>query len=93
MLVPETFLCLQRLINTAVELSRNGRIQASYRNWLSIENGIEHDGGTRSRESLRTGCHFVQQQAKRKQIRASVDFFSPSLLGRHVCDSAESRSW
>ncbi len=34
--------------------------------------------------------HFIEHQAKRKQIRARVQVFSAHLLGRHVRDGAKS---
>src|SRR6266566_3989705 len=42
---------------------------------------------------LLAGCHFVQDSAKGKQIRASVQFFPPRLLRGHVRHRAHCRTW
>src|SRR5689334_18941704 len=92
MLISETAFLFEGLVDTALQIERNGRIQVCRARRCAVQNRIVDDGSAWSRKGLSSGCHFIKEEAQREQIRSRVDFLRARLLGRHVRDRAESRS-
>src|SRR5215468_3318123 len=92
MLIPEPALLFERLVDTALQIVRNGRIQVSRARGHAVQNRIINDGCAWSRKGLSSSCHFIKEQAQREQIRSRVDFLSARLLRRHVRDRPKRRS-
>src|SRR6185437_3625399 len=86
MLVANVAILLKRLIDDALEFSGNFRIQTYRRYGRFLQNRIKNNGCGVAGEGGASGDHFVEHGAKRKQIRANVEFLAARLLGRHVRD-------
>src|ERR1700690_4564532 len=82
-LIAEIALLLERLVNDALELRREFRIQANGRRRNLIENGIEYCRRSGSLESHVARGHFVEHHAKRKKIGARIQLFTKRLLRTH----------
>src|SRR5258708_29611400 len=55
-----------------------------------MKNFVENSAGAFAFKGKNAGGHFVEQNAERKEIRASVELLAENLFGRHVRDGAES---
>ena len=91
-LIAQIAVLLQRAIEDALELRRQVWIQLIRRRRVAIENAFEDHGRSIPVECLLAGCRLVERCAQRKQVGAPVEFFSPSLLGRHIGDRPQGAS-
>ena len=67
-------------------------IQLIRRRRVAVENAFEDDGRSIPIERLLAGGRLVERCAQGKQVGAPIEFFSPSLLGRHVGDRPQGAS-
>src|SRR6267142_998246 len=59
----------------------------------AVEDAVEDYACAFSTEGQLAGRHFVEDNAKRKEIGTGVQLLGSNLLGRHVSNSSQSRSW
>ena len=72
------------VLDDALELTGNGRVEIRHRDGLGV-----HDGHDQVRRALRlegalAGRHLVEHLAQREDVRAGVDGLALELLRRHV---------
>jgi hypothetical protein len=91
-LIAQVPVFLQRLVDDVFQLGRNLAIESNRRRRIGIQYGVEDQRRGFSMERQRSGCHFVQNCAGRKQIGASIQFPALGLLRRHVSNGAERRA-
>jgi hypothetical protein len=63
---------LKGLGDDLVQSPGDGRPQFTCRRWSVVKDRLTNNRGGFSRESSASGCHLVQNQSERKQIRASI---------------------
>jgi len=89
-LIAQCGVFFERFVNDAFELSRESGIEADGRDRRMIENAVENFRGTVTAECRAPSGHFVEDDAKAKEIAASVEIAAAGLFRRHVGDGAES---
>src|SRR6266851_1976995 len=92
MLVANIAILFQGFIDDAFQFRWQVRIQTHGRRWSPIQNGFKDKTRGFTPEWQRSGAHLVQDCTERKQVCASIEFFSLDLLGRHVRHSAQRRT-
>ena len=79
----------QSLADEAAEFIWNFRIKADRRDGRAIQNRVVENRRCVSIEGHASRGHFVEDSAEAEEVRARVEHFAASLLGRHVSHSAE----
>ncbi len=91
-MVADVSVFFKRCVDDAIEFSRNVGIEPDRWRWRLVENRVEERCRGVSAKRKRTGSHFVQDGAKRKEISAGVEFFAQCLLRRHIGDRTQGAS-
>jgi hypothetical protein len=58
-----------------------------------VQNRIKQNGRRVTAKRNSAGRHLIQHGSEGEQVRPSVEFFAPCLLGRHICSRANRRAW
>src|ERR1019366_7706264 len=92
-LIAQLHILLQRLGNNLLQLEGHRRIQFDGWSRVAVKYALENNGGSVAFERNPPGGHFVEDGAQGEQIATPVEFFSASLLGRHIGDGAYRGAW
>ena len=85
-MVTQVAVLLQGLIDNLFELRREIRVQPYRRRRHTIQNRVGNHAGSFTAKWQSSGSHLIKHHAKRKQVRARVQFLAAHLLGRHIRD-------
>ena len=89
MLEAEGTIFFESAVDDFFELDGQLWIDADRCDGISIQDRIEnHAGGVAAKRQSASG-HFVEDDAKRKQVRARIEILATNLLGRHVGNGAD----
>src|ERR1700722_7538506 len=92
-LIAEVPIFFQGARDRFFELTGNFRIELSGRGRSAVKDGVEYNSCGLTGEGMTARHHFLDDGAKRKHIRTSVDVFSARLFGRHVGDCSKCGTW
>lgn len=90
MLVAETAIFFEALVDDVLELMGKIRIDLSDGDGVVFEDAAENDTRALAGEWEMAGGHFVENDAERKEVGARVELLGANLFGGHIGDSAES---
>ena len=92
MLVAQLAVFLQSAVDDVFELGRQVRVQPDRRQRRTVHDRVKDHSGSFSAKRHGAGGHFVQHDAKRKQVGTRIERLAAHLLGRHVSHGAQRRS-
>ena len=87
-LIAEVAILIESFLEDFLELFGYFRIEAYGRNRRAVHDGVKDDSGSVAAKGQLPGGHFVEYDAKGKEIGARVQFLAANLFGRHVSDRA-----
>ncbi len=88
-LVSQLAVFFEQLRCNPAQVREKFEIQSSGGYWSPVQDGLEDDRGCSETEGEPPGRHLIHHRSQRKKIAALIEFFSASLLGRHIRYRAE----
>src|SRR5215475_9434562 len=83
-LVTQILVFLQSSEDDLLQAGWQKGIKLFGRNWIAVENGLHDQHRACPFKGQLPGRHVIKDYSKREQVRATVQWFSPHLLWRHI---------